>query len=32
MTGGETVFLVASLAAFGVFALVVAWANRQTRS
>jgi len=32
MTGGETTFLVASLAAFAVFAVVVAWANKRTRT
>jgi hypothetical protein len=32
MTGGETVFLVVSLAAFGLFAVVIAWANKRTRT
>ena len=31
LTGGETAFLLFSIAAFVVFAVVVAWANRQTR-
>jgi hypothetical protein len=32
MTGGEATFLVVSLAAFAVFAVVVAWANKRTRT
>jgi hypothetical protein len=32
MTGGETVFLVVTLAAFTLFAVVIAWANKRTRS
>jgi hypothetical protein len=32
MTGGETVFLVVSLAAFALFAIVIAWANKRTRT
>ena len=32
MTGGETVFLVVALAAFTLFAVVLAWANKRTRS
>lgn len=32
MTGGETAFLVLSLAAFTLFAVVLAWANKRTRS
>lgn len=31
LTGGETAFLLFSLAAFIGFAVVVAWANKQTR-
>ena len=32
MTGGETAFLVLALAAFTLFAVVLAWANRSTRN
>jgi hypothetical protein len=32
MTGAETAFLVVSIGAFVVFAVVIAWANRQTRT
>lgn len=32
MTAGETAFLVVTIAAFTVFALVIAWANRRTRN
>ncbi len=32
MTGGELAFLVLSIATFTLFAVVLAWANRQTRS
>ena len=32
MTGGETAFLVVALAAFTLFAVVLAWANKRTRS
>ena len=32
LTGGETAFLVLVLVAFTGFAVVVAWANRRTRS
>jgi len=32
LTGGELAFLIAALAGFTGFAIVVAWANRQTRS
>ncbi len=32
MTGGETAFLVVTLAAFTAFAVVIAWANKRTRS
>ena len=32
MTGGEIAFLVVALAAFTLFAVVLAWANKQTRS
>ena len=31
LTGGETAFLVLVLLAFTGFAIVVAWANKQTR-
>jgi len=32
MTGGELAFLVVSIAAFTLFAVVLAWANKRTRS
>lgn len=32
LTGGEMAFLVFTLVAFAGFAVVVAWANKQTRS
>ncbi len=32
MTGGEISFLVVTLAAFTAFAVVIAWANKRTRS
>jgi hypothetical protein len=30
MTGGETAFLILALAAFTLFAVVLAWANKRT--
>ena len=32
MTGGETAFLVVAIAAFTLFAVVLAWANKRTRT